>query len=378
MGRGRLRRAVSIQFRHVANGTCGDERQDRALVRAAVLRSFGSPDGFIVEAYEDPVPGPGEVLVRVHAVCVNRTDVHVMERTNIGRGTELPHVGGLDPAGVVVGCGPGVTEPAVGTRVVARPMVPCLACRFCLGGREAVCERPVYIGVHRPGGFGELVALPARAVFPIPDGVDDVAAAATAHSVPVALHLLGTVGGVGPADSVLVVGAAGGLGLAAVQLARRLGAIVVAAARGEEKLRVLQGLGVEHVVSYEEPGALAPAVRAATGGFGVTVAVDNIGSRELWPHVVASLDKGGRILSCGAHAGGRVELDLSLFYRMQLRLLSAAGTTTEEFRRALDLVADGTVRPHVHGEWPLEGIGDAFRELLARRNIGKIVLRVAR
>jgi NADPH:quinone reductase-like Zn-dependent oxidoreductase len=346
-------------------------------MRAAILRAFGSPDGFSVETWPDPVPGPGEVLVQVHAVCVNRTDVHVLERTNIGRGIELPHIGGLDPAGVVVACGPDVDGPPPGTAVVARPMIPCLTCRFCLGGRESVCERPSYVGVHRPGGFAELVALPARAVVPVPPGVDHVSAAVAAHSVPIALHLLEAVGQVGPGDRVLIVGAAGGLGMAVLQVARRLGATVIAAAQGAEKLAALERLGADHVVSYEDPTAFAPAVRAATSGLGVTVAVDNVGSPELWAGVVASLDKGARILTCGAHAGGRVEVDLSLFYRMQWRLLATAGTTGDEFRRALDLVADGSVRTEVHRQYPLEAIADAFRELLERRNRGKIVLRVA-
>ena len=129
------------------------------------------------------------------------------------------------------------------------------------------------------------------------------------------------------------------------------------------------------VVSYADPAELATQVRALTGGHGVTVAVDNVGSASLWPGVVGSLDKGGRVLTCGAHAGGLVELDLSYFYRMQLRLLATAGSTIPEFQRALELVSEGAIRPRIHHEWPLEGIADAFRELLGRRNLGKIVLR---
>lgn len=379
MARGGARRrwVESIQYEHVANGPRLDLRTFGGLMRAAVLRSFGSPGGFVLESVADPVPGPGDVLVRVHAVCVNRTDVHVIERTNIGRNVTLPHIGGLDPAGEVVATGPGVETPAVGTRVVARPLIPCLACRFCRSGDEAACERPEYVGVHRPGGFGELVVLPARAVFAIPDGVDWVSATAAAHTIPVAIHLLETVGQIGPTDRVLVVGAAGGLGSAAVQLAGRLGARVIAAASTEAKLGLLHELGAETTIDSADTAGLAKRVRAATDGLGVTVAVDNVGSPSLWSEVVASMDKGGRILSCGAHAGGRVELDLNLFYRMQLRLLSTAGTTSEEFRRALDLVASGAVRPVVHDVRPLAEIQGAFEDLLGRRNAGKVVLDVS-
>lgn len=345
-------------------------------MRAAVLRAFGSPAGFRIEDWPDPEPGPGEVLVRVAAVCVNRTDVHVIERTNIGRTATVPHIGGLDPAGTVVATGSGVEVPGVGTRVVARPMIPCLACRFCTSGRESGCERPTYIGVHRPGGFGGLVALPARAVFPVPDGMDLVTAAAAAHSVPIVVHLLESVGQVGPDDRVLVVGAAGGLGMAAIRLARHLGAEVVAVASTDAKLRAALASGATAAVSSAQVEGLGGRIREAAGGTGVTVAVDNVGDRALWPEVVASLDKGGRILSCGAHAGGHVDLDLNLFYRMQLRLLSTAGTSADEFRRALALVAQGAVVPAIHAVRPLAEITEAFEDLLARRNTGKIVLAV--
>lgn len=345
-------------------------------MRAAVLRAFGAPSGYGIEDWPDPVPGPGEVLVRVAAVCVNRTDVHVIERTNIGRTATVPHVGGLDPAGVVVDAGPGVDAGLVGRRVVARPMIPCLACRFCASGRESACERPSYVGVHRPGGFAELVALPARAVFPLPDGMDPVTASATAHSVPIVVHLLETVGEVGPADTVLVIGAGGGLGMAAVRLARHLGASVVAVASTEAKLEAAREVGATATVSSASPDGLAARVREVTGGTGVTVAVDNVGDPALWSEVVGSLDKGGRVLSCGAHAGGHVALDLNLFYRMQLRLLATAGTSSEEFVRALELAAGGTVPPAIHAVRPIEEIVAAFEDLLARRNTGKIVLEV--
>lgn len=345
-------------------------------MRAAILRSFGGPDGISVESWPDPVPGPDEVLLRVRAVSVNRTDVYAMTRTNIGRLIELPHLGGVDPAGEIVALGSRVAGRAIGERVVARPMIPCQACRFCLAGRESVCERPSYVGIHRPGGFAELVALPARAVYPIPDGVAFEAAAAAAHSVPIALHLLRSVGEVGPDDAVLVVGAAGGLGIACLQVARVLGARALGAVASEEKAAAVLEAGADLALTYAPLETFAERLRAATGGAGASVLVDNVGDATIWPALVASLDRAGRILSCGSHAGGRVEVDLNLFYRLQLRLLSTAGTTDQEFRDALQLLADGRIRPVIHRVFPLAEIGDAFRSLLDRSNVGKIVVRV--
>lgn len=344
-------------------------------MRAAVLERFGSPEGYAIRDVADPVPGPGEALVQVRAVCVNRTDIHVIERTNIGRFATVPHIGGLDPAGVVVGLGAGVSDLAIGDRVVARPMIPDLACRFCRAGSEATCERPAYIGVHRPGGFGELVALPARALYRIADDVDETVASAAAHSIPVVLHLLEGVGKVAAGETVLVVGAAGGLGSAAIQVAKLLGARVVAAGASDARLAAALEVGADAGVRSDDPTGFSERVRALTEGRGVDVAVDNVGDPGLWPEVVGSLDRGGRILTCGAHAGGRVALDLNLFYRLQLQLLAASGSSAEEFRRALALVATGAVRPMIASIRPITEIVAAFGDLLARRNRGKLVLR---
>jgi NADPH:quinone reductase-like Zn-dependent oxidoreductase len=345
-------------------------------MRAAVLRAFGGPEGLVVGEVPSPVPGPGEALVRVRTVCVNRTDLHVMHRTNIGRNATLPHISGVDPAGEVVAVADDVTTLRPGDRVVARPMIPCLACRFCTSERESMCERPVYIGVHRPGGFGELVALPARVLYAVPDDLSLVAASAMAHSVPIALHLVGTVGRVGPDDRVLVVGAAGGVGLAAAQIARTLGATVIAAARSTDRLAAIAD-HADELVAYDDPAELPARIRALGGGFGVSVAVDNVGDPALWPHVVASLDKGGRILSAGSHAGSTMPLDLPLFYRMQLRLLATAGFSDAEFRDALALVAGRRIEAVVHAEYPLSAIREPFEAMIARRNVGKLVVHVS-
>lgn len=344
-------------------------------MQAAVLRRRGAPDGIDLEELERPVPAPDELLLRVEAVCANRTDLHVIEGTKIGRAATLPHVGGVDPAGIVVEAARDGSGPVAGTRVVARPLIPCLACRFCAADRERLCERPAYVGVHRPGGFAEYVGLPSRAVFALPDGLDAVTASASAHSIPLAIELLEEVGRVGPADVVVVVGAGGGLGLAVVGFARHLGATVVAVAGDERRLAAARAAGAAAAVSSASPSGLADRIRAAAGGRGATVAVDNVGDAALWPEVVAALDKGGRILSCGAHAGGRLELDLALFYRMQLSLLASSGTTAAGFRRALELAASGAVRPGIDSVRPLSGIRGAFEDLLARRTVGRIVLR---
>jgi NADPH:quinone reductase-like Zn-dependent oxidoreductase len=341
-------------------------------MRAAVLRAFGGPEGIAIERLPDPVIAAGEVLLRVRTVCVNRTDLHVMHRTNIGRNATLPHVGGVDPAGEVVAVADDVSAVRTGDRVVARPMIPCRDCRFCSTDRESMCERPVYVGVHRPGGFGELVALPARAVYPIPDAMPFAVASALAHSVPIGLHLVRTVGQVGPGDRVLVVGGAGGLGLVAAQLARMLGASVIAAARNVDRLAPLAATC--GIASYGRPEELPAQVRALTDGFGATVAIDNVGDPTLWPAIIGSMDKGGRILSAGSHAGSIMPLDLPQFYRLQLSLLATAGFSDAEFRTAIDLVADGEIRTVIHRQYPLVSIRDAFVDLSARHNVGKLVV----
>src|SRR5437899_5387425 len=228
------------------------------------MREFGPPEVMRLEEMNTPVPGPGEVLIRVHAVSVNRTlDLAVRA------GTYLPHILGVDPSGVVTAIGAGVTARKVGDRVATRQLLHL----------PTESAGPLILGVHAWGGYAEYVKVPVEMTHTIPEGLDFVTATVVARHGPTALSMLRDVAKVKPDDWVLVMGASGGLGSAGIQIARGLGAKVIAAAGADERVRAAVGLGADAGVNYRTED-LTDAVRKITGGRGVDVVFENIADPE--------------------------------------------------------------------------------------------------
>jgi NADPH:quinone reductase len=347
-------------------------------MRAVVVRSFGGPEVLELLDWPDPEPAPDEALVAVHAVSVGRTlDVEVRKRGADFRVT-LPRILGSDPAGVVVAVGERVTEVAVGDRVVSTSTLFCGECEECRAGRTNACVRHGALGVHRDGGYAELCALPARTLAPIPDGVSFARAAAMGTSYPVTWNLLVHAGRLAAGGDVLVMGAGGGLGVAAILIAKAVGANVVAAAGAAWKLdRCRELLGADAVVDYSRPGWSEQVRAASRDGRGVDVVFENISSPELFPESLASLRPYGRLVTCGAHGGGRVEVDIRLLYRNHLSLLGDTGASAEMARAVFAAVADGRIpAPPVFHRFPLEQVAAAQEAAAGRDVFGRVILDV--
>ncbi|MFN8518510.1 MAG: alcohol dehydrogenase catalytic domain-containing protein [Chloroflexota bacterium] len=232
-------------------------------MRAMAIDALGGVDRLALRELPRPEPAADEVLVRVATVGINRQDIITMAGRFPNPHLRLPHVPGLDPAGSVAAVGAAVTRVAVGDRVVAKPPIGCGSCELCRSGEDDACPDLRSIGVHRPGGLAEYVALPERSVFRIPDGVTFGEATAAAHSLPVALTLLRRVG-VTPADTVLVTGASGAIGWAVVQLVRVLGARAIAAVGGAAHADAIRPAEPFAIVDY----AAYAGLRAARPGAG--------------------------------------------------------------------------------------------------------------
>lgn len=348
-----------------------------AEMRAIALTAFGSADNLEEVRLPVPVPAPGEVLVRVHTVAANRQDTFTMRGLAQARHpVPLPHVLGIDPAGVVVALGAGVNTLAIGDRVVAKPSIACGDCPDCRSGDDDACPRAQNIGVHRPGGMAEYVAYPAQNAFRIPDALTFAEATAAAHSFPVALQLMRDRAGLRAGETVLVTGAAGAIGSAAVQLAKVLGARVIAAAGGEAKAAYARTLGADLVIDYAATPAFGSLVRAAAPD-GVDLYVESAGNPAIWKEALTTLGRRGRAAVCGSHAGPEVALDLNWLFRMRASVLGGSGASLATQRDALDLVAAGRLRPHVDRVLPLAAAREAFGVLARRENLGKVVLEVA-
>lgn len=353
-------------------------------MRAVVLTRQGAgPDGLAVTDLPDPVPRPGEVLIEVRAVSASKLELEqTMTGTGLGAVVRLPRVLGMDPAGVIMCVGDGVDPARTGQRVVVKPNLVCGRCPYCRAGAEADCPAQGVLGVHRDGGAAGFVTVPADLAFPIADRLDFATAAAAVHSVSVALHMLRAVGdgaaGDGAASdgaasdgaagvippgviphSVLVLGASGAVGAAAVQLARRAGATVLGAVSSPG----------DGEIGYAN---LTATVRSLVPD-GVRAVIDTTGDSAILSAAVETLGWKGTAVTC-ASRNGPAQVDIGALYRWRRSLIGVAGTDFADVRDALAMVADGAVTPRIAATFPLEQARDAYTALADRSRPGKILL----
>jgi NADPH:quinone reductase len=316
-----------------------------------------------VEEVDTPEPGEGEVLIRVHAVSVNRTLDLVVRAGTYDRPVTLPLVPGVDPAGVIAKLGPGVTDRKVGDRVVTALRV----------NRESKFAAPRLLGVHTWGGYAEYVKAPADNTTLIPDGLDFPTACVVARHAPTAFHLLRDRAKVKEGEWVLVMGAAGGLGSSGVQAAKYLGATVIAAAGADERVKVGLDLGADFGVNYRSQDLTAEVLRI-TENRGVNVVFENIADPDLFPKAFATLARHGRLVTAGSHGGGIVPLDVTRLYHNQIMVIGATGDAPEDVRLSLQAAVEGRFKVVIDKILPLKDAVQAHELVAARSGTGKIVL----
>jgi NADPH:quinone reductase-like Zn-dependent oxidoreductase len=338
---------------------------------AVVFDRFGPPEVLRVAAVDTPVPGDGEVLVRVAAVAVGRfLDIALRAGTHPVR-PALPHTPGVEHAGTVAAVGPGVTDLAVGQRVAVWPVLGCGVCAACAVGRSEACPELTIAGVHGRGTDSEYSCVPAAAVYPVPDDLDPTTAASLALAGPVAMNQIQQAG-MQPGDWVLVQGAASALGSTTVALAHHLGARVIGTSRAAWKRDRLLALGVDAALDPTADDVVAT-VRTLTGGAGVAVAIDDLGEPVLFATTMDVLAPCGVVVSSGAFLGGRASIDLARLYTLNQRIL---GVRTGNRASALALweeVARG-FRPVVDRVFPIGAVAQAHGYLEADENMGRVVL----
>ena len=293
-------------------------------MKAIVVREFGGPDVLTWEDVPTPTPGPGEVLVQVHAVSVNRTLDLQVRRDGGNYGVILPLVLGNDPSGVVVEVGRGVRRPRVDDRVSIFGGVRCGSCRRCLEGTPRHCLKPRMLGIHCWGGYAEYLKVPTGNCVTLPDGLSFAHATVITRHFPLAFGQC-RLAELRPGDWTLIMGAAGGLGACLVQVAKLLGARVIAGAGADERVEAAVSLGADFGVNYRRDD-LEREVSRITEGRGVDAVFENIADPALWPGAFNSLAPGGRLVTAGAHGGGRVDLDVRRLYQQHLRIVGGLGT----------------------------------------------------
>jgi NADPH:quinone reductase len=334
----------------------------RRRVKAIVFHQFGPPEVLRLEQVSAPAPGPGELLLKVHAVSVNRTLDLAVRAGQYAHRPKLPHVLGVDPCGVVAAVGPEMTTRKVGDR---------LACGAIVGTQPS--GLPIILGVNTWGGYAEYVKVPVHVTHFIPTALDFMTAAVVARHAPLAFTQLRDRAKVKPGEWVLIMGAAGGLGSIALQAAKHLGAQVIAAAGTDARVDAARQLGADAGVNYRRQDLTAE-VRRITGSAGVDVVLENIGDPELFPKAFAALAPGGRLVTAGGHAGGIVPLDVKHLYLNRITIIGNPHDTPENFELGLKLAAEGKLKVLIDQVLPLSEAVHAHRLVEARGGTGKILL----
>jgi NADPH:quinone reductase-like Zn-dependent oxidoreductase len=338
-------------------------------MKAIRFHAHGGPDVLRYEEAPNPVPGPGEALVRVRACALNHLDLwqrRGMERVQI----PFPHISGADVAGEVISAPHG--EFAAGRRVMLQPGLSCGRCTACLEGRDNECPNYDVLGYRSDGGYAEIVKVPIQNLIAIPDAIGFVEAAAFPLVFLTAWHMLMTRARLRAGEDVLVLGAGSGVGQAAIQIAWRHGARVFATAGSDEKLARARQLGAYDVINHttqDVPGR----IRDFTNGRGVDVVVEHVGVAT-WEKSLKSLARGGRLVTCGATTGYDARIDLRALFARQISLLGSYMGRKGELLRAAQFFFAGELRPVVDRTLPLSEAAEAHRTLESRQQFGKLVL----
>lgn len=339
-------------------------------MRAIVFHQHGDLDVLKLEELPDPTPAHGEVVVALEAAALNRLDLFIRQGLP---GVPLPHVLGCEGAGHVAAVGAGVTHLKEGDRVVVTPGTSCGVCAACARGEDSLCRGYTMIGYRRNGCYAEKVAAPAISVYPAPAPLSAVEWASVPLVFLTAWHMLITRARLKPGEDVLVQSAGSGVGIAAIQIARHAGARVIATAGSDEKLARARDLGAHEVINYTTTPDFAPEVRRLTGKKGVEVVVEHTGAAT-WPGSINSLTWGGRLVTCGATTGPKVDFDIRTLFGRQIELIGSYMGARHEMMRVLELVASGVLKPVVDRTFPLAEAEAAQGYLAGRGQFGKVCL----
>ena len=319
-----------------------------------------------------PEPGAGEVLVEVKASAFNRLDIWVREGWH-GLNLAMPHISGSDGAGVIAAVGAGVENIAVGDRVAIDPGINSISDEFTARGEHSVSPGYHILGEQVPGTHTEYIALPAENVIPLPDDVSFEKAAAAGLVFLTAWRMLIHRAAIRPGETVLILGAGGGVNSAAIQIAKLAGCTVIATTSSERKMAQAENLGADMVLNYKTDPQWWKAVYKLTGKMGADVVVDNVGAATM-SYSLRAVKRGGRIVIVGNTSGPKMELDIRFLFSKQISLIGSTMGSHHDYRTVMGLVFSGKLTPVIHTVMPLSD-GVAAMEIMERgEQFGKIVL----
>jgi len=343
-------------------------------MKAVLFHQHGGPEVLEYTEFPTPEPKPGQVLVRLHAAALNRMDVMVRNGWP-GLYLELPHINGADGAGEVAALGEDVHDFEIGAPVVINANLGCGHCEFCVAGKDNMCLNWHLLGETIRGTYAEYVALPARQLYKLPRDFDDHKAAAAALVFQTAWHSLVKRGHLQKDETVLIVGAGGGVNTASVQIANYIGARVVIVGSDAKKLEMAELIGADILIDRSKEANWSKSVFLATNKRGVDVVVDNVGITFM--QSLRALRKGGRLLTVGNSGGPTFEIDNRYIFAKHLSIIGSTMSTLADFKDVMDLIIAGKLTPILDKTFPLEDAGIAQERLWKNENFGKITLDIA-
>ena len=320
-----------------------------------------------------PLGAPSDVRVRIHAVALNHLDLFVLRGLP---GMTLPArwIVCADGAGTVDEIGSGVRGFARGDRVMINPGISDRSCDFCKAGEQSLCEHYRLLGEHLPGTAAEYVVVPAANLRLVPASVSWDTAAAFTLATLTAWRMIVTRARVQRGETVLIWGIGGGVAIAALQIATRIGARVWAISSSDEKLARARSLGAEETLNHRTTD-IVRVIRDRTGKRGVSVVIDDVGEAT-WERSLRVLGRGGRLVTCGATSGPIVQTDVRKLFWHQWTIMGSTMGNDRELDAIVNALGEGALVPPVDAVLPLERAREAYERLATAGQFGKIVLKL--
>ncbi|KKR30032.1 hypothetical protein A2715_02925 [Candidatus Woesebacteria bacterium RIFCSPHIGHO2_01_FULL_39_32] len=337
-------------------------------MKAVYFEKFGGPEVLKYGEIPTPKPKKGEALIKVKACALNHVDLHV--RRGLIK-IPLPHIPGCDVSGTVQKI-KGKSKFLVGDEVIINPSIPCGECRQCKKGKN--CEIVTIFGYGTQGGYAEYVTAPLEQLYQKPKNLSFVEAAAFPLTFLTAWRMLKTRANIQKGETIFIWGASGGLGAAAVQIAKYLGVYVIVATKSSFSERGLKKLGADYFVNYVK-GDVTKKVKKLTNNLGVDVVFETVG-KATWDRTLSMLKPHGRVVISGTTSGAVASQDLSDVYYYQQTILGSRMGYKDEFEEILKLVNQGKLKPVIDKIFPLKDVAKAQQRMESRKHFGKIVLEI--
>jgi NADPH2:quinone reductase len=342
-------------------------------MEAVLFHQHGGPEVLEHTTFPTPEPDWCEVLVKLKSAALNRLDIWVRNGWP-GIKLEYPHIPGADGAGVVAVIGPGVTNWAVGDKVVINANLGCGKCSYCVAGFDNRCREWNMLGETVRGTYAEYITVPECNLHRLPNDFDFHVAAAAGLVFHTAWHSLITRGELRAGETVLIVGASGGVNNACIQVAKYAGAHVYVVGSNQEKLRLAESVGADVLIDRSKDENWSKSVYSLTGKRGVDVVVDNVGTT--FPMSFRAAARGGRILTVGNTGGPKIEIDNRYIFGKHLTVIGSTMGTRSDFAAVMNLILAGELKPAIDRTYPLSEARAAQERLERGDQLGKITLEV--